>query len=131
MRQDGVRCVVVQCVRLFAYLISTFLVIRMSSGVTIGVLTLPEVLRFCVLHSMSQVWQLGRAIERAKSTHSSVIDTIVEQQQGTLIIVGKVGALGELNFHLPVPPSLSPRSPSISPFSLHLPIPLFLLSHRY
>ena len=63
----------------------------MSSAVALGILTLEEVLSHCVLYSMSQAWQLGRAVKRAKIMHYSVINAVAEQQKGTLLITGKVG----------------------------------------
>ena len=64
--------------------------IRLSAAISLGTFTLPEVLERCVLFSMSQAWQLGRAVLGARVTHSSVLDTIVSQQHGTLVLAGKV-----------------------------------------
>lgn len=49
-----------------------------------------SVLAQMVLFTMSQAWQLGRAVQRAVNTHSSVISAIVEQQGGLVLITGKV-----------------------------------------
>ena len=73
------------------HLIITNTHIRMFAGISLGTFTLPDVLERCVLFSMSQAWQLGRAVLGARVTHSSILDTIVSQQHGTLIIAGKVG----------------------------------------
>ena len=62
----------------------------MQAGVSVGVLTHREVFDRCVLFSMSMAWQLGRAVQRARNMHTSVMEAIVNQQNGTLIIVGKV-----------------------------------------
>ena len=55
-----------------------------------GVLTLQDVLNKAVLLSMSMAWQLGRAVRRAQLTHSSVLQAIAAQQNGVVLIVGKV-----------------------------------------
>ncbi|CAI8049978.1 hypothetical protein GBAR_LOCUS27500, partial [Geodia barretti] len=39
---------------------------------------------------MSMAWQLGRAMRRAKLNNSSVLEGIAAQQNGTILIVGKV-----------------------------------------
>ncbi len=116
-------CLCSTCVCLTDDEVSTFFVIRMTAYVTIGTLTLSEVLRFCVLHSMSQAWQLGRAIQRARSTHSSVIEAIVEQQCGTLIIVGKVSTLSGGDMLLLPYFLFFPHSLSLPPFLSPVPSP--------
>ena len=54
-------------------------------------MTLCEVLKNCVLHTLSHAWQLGRAICRAKQSPCNVIiESIVAQQQGLLLLTGEV-----------------------------------------
>lgn len=62
----------------------------MTCGISIGALSLDEVLRTCVVYSLSQAWQLGRAIARARVMHTNVVDAVVKQQNGLLLITGKV-----------------------------------------
>jgi len=62
----------------------------MSAGVTLGLLSLSEVMSKCVLFSMSQAWQLGRAVMRAQRTHINVLSAVAEQQNGIVLIAGKV-----------------------------------------
>ena len=62
----------------------------MQAAISMGPMNLQEVLKCCVLFSMSMAWQLGRAVQRARNMHTSAIEAIVNQQYGTLIIVGKV-----------------------------------------
>lgn len=62
----------------------------MSCGICLGVLTLQDVLNTAVLLSMSMAWQLGRAVKRARVSHTSVLEAIAEQQNGVILIVGKV-----------------------------------------
>ena len=62
----------------------------MASGVAIGALTLSEVLKTCVHFSVSNAWQLGRAVARARKAHLSVVESVCSHQEGKLIIVGKV-----------------------------------------
>lgn len=64
---------------------------RMSAAIATGVMPFSSVFSNMVLFSMSQAWQLGRAVQRAVNTHTSVISAIVEQQQGLVLITGKVG----------------------------------------
>ena len=62
----------------------------MSSAITLGVMSLSEVMSKCVLFSMSQAWQLGRAVMRAQHTHINVLSAVAEQQNGIVLITGKV-----------------------------------------
>lgn len=62
----------------------------MSAAIVTGVMPFSSALSQMVLYSMSQAWQLGRAVQRAINTHSSVINAVVEQQRGLVLIIGKV-----------------------------------------
>ena len=55
-------------------------------------MTLSDVLNnYCVLHSLSRAWQLGRAICRAKQSPCNVAtEYIITQQQGLLLLTGEV-----------------------------------------
>ena len=55
-----------------------------------GVLTLQEILNKTVLLSLSMAWQLGRAVKRAQINSSNILEAIVAQQNGTILIMGKV-----------------------------------------
>ena len=93
MRQDGVRSAEDGVLRGRGCVTSTVSLpaeCRMSSGVAISSLTLPQVLSSCVLLSLSRAWQLGRAVLRARKAHSNVVTAVVEQQQGLLLFTGKV-----------------------------------------
>ena len=68
-------------------------VCSMSSGISLGTLSLDDVMQTCVVYSLSMAWQLGRAIARARATHSSVVEAVVKQQNGLLLLTGKVQAL--------------------------------------
>lgn len=63
---------------------------RMVCGISAGVLTLQEILNKTVLLSLSMAWQLGRAVRRAQINGSNILEAIVAQQNGTILIVGKV-----------------------------------------
>ena len=63
----------------------------MHSGVALGVMTHKEFMEKSVLFSMSQAWQLGRAIKRARIAHVDIVQTVAEQQKGMVLITGKVG----------------------------------------
>ena len=65
----------------------------MTSALATGVMPFGSVFSKMVLFTMSQAWQLGRAVKRANSSHTSAITAIVEQQKGFLLISGKVRAL--------------------------------------
>ena len=62
----------------------------MSAAVALGVMSLNEMLEKCVLFTMSQAWQLGRAVMRARVLHTDVILAVVEQQKGMVLMTGKV-----------------------------------------
>ena len=62
----------------------------MSSGVTVALMTYKEMLEKSVLFTMSQAWQLGRAVMRARAQHTNVIETVTTQQKGMVLLTGKV-----------------------------------------
>lgn len=62
----------------------------MSAGVATAVMTFSEMLEKCVLFTMSQAWQLGRAVMRARIQHTNIIQAVCEQQKGMVLITGKV-----------------------------------------
>lgn len=84
----------------------------MSAAIATGVMPFGSVLSHMVLFTMSQAWQLGRAVHRAVSTHSSVVNAIAQQQHGLVLIMGKVGL-----------PQLITAFPSPPPFPLSLALP--------
>ncbi len=61
-----------------------------------GVMSYDEMMSKCVLLTMSQAWQLGRAVLRARATHTNVVQAVVEMQHGLILIVGKVCGLAKL-----------------------------------
>lgn len=63
---------------------------RMSSGVALALMTYKEMLEKCILFTMSQAWQLGRAIMRARVQHTNIIETVITQQKGMVLLTGKV-----------------------------------------
>ena len=81
------------CVATFTPIHTNFFLYRMSCGICLGVLTLQDVLNKAVLLSMSMAWQLGRAVKRAQVNHSDVLEAIATQQNGNILIVGKVRTL--------------------------------------
>lgn len=62
----------------------------MSAAVATGVMDYPTMLSKAVLFTMSQAWQLGRAVMRARLTHSPVLTAVAKQQNGLVLITGKV-----------------------------------------
>lgn len=62
----------------------------MECGIATCPITLNQVLSSCVLFSYSQAWQLGRAITGASISKISVVQAIIKQQHGLLLISGKV-----------------------------------------
>ena len=62
----------------------------MSSGIATGVMDYPTMMSKAVLYTLSQAWQLGRAIMRARLKHSPLLTAIAEQQRGLVLITGKV-----------------------------------------
>ena len=72
----------------------------MSSGISLGVLTLQDVLNKAIPLTMSMAWQLGRAVRRAQLSHSSVLEAVATQQNGIILINGKVKKLKTYYFPL-------------------------------
>ena len=70
---------------------------RISAAVATGVMSYDEMMSKAVLLTMSQAWQLGRAVLRARANHTSVIQAIVDMQHGLTLMVGKVWLI--LKFH--------------------------------
>ena len=67
----------------------------MSSGIAIGVMTFKEMMEsYGVLFTMSRAWQLGRAIMRARVQHTNVVQAVIEQQKGMVLMTGKVHVNG-------------------------------------
>ena len=62
----------------------------MSAALAMGVMDYSSVLSKMVLFTMSRAWQLGRAVQRANIMHSSITQSIVEEQEGMVLIIGKV-----------------------------------------
>ena len=62
----------------------------MSSGVALALMTYKEMLEKSILFTMSQAWQLGRAIMRARVQHTNVIEMVTTQQKGIVLLTGKV-----------------------------------------
>ena len=63
---------------------------RMTCGVCIPPLTLDEVFKVCILHSYSRAWQLGRCVMRERLAHGDLVGAIAKQQNGILLLTGKV-----------------------------------------
>ena len=55
-----------------------------------GVINFETVFLKMVVFATSKAWRLGRAVHRAMKMHSSVLEAIVEQQQGVVLLTGKV-----------------------------------------
>lgn len=56
-----------------------------------ALMSIEDVLSKCVLLPYSKAWQLGRAILRTRALGDrSVIEAIIEQQEGSLLTLGKV-----------------------------------------
>lgn len=62
----------------------------MSCGICIRPMSLRQVLDTCVLQSYSRAWRIGRAIVRARRTHDNIIQSVAQQQDGSLLLSGKV-----------------------------------------
>ena len=62
----------------------------MSAAIATGVMPFGSALSDMVLYTMSQAWQLGRAVQRAVKTHGNVVKAIAQQQGGLVLISGKV-----------------------------------------
>ena len=78
------------------------------AGTTFGVMTMSEMKEKCVFFSMRRAWQLGRAVLRAQRTRTNVLDAIKEQQNGIILITGKVSLCREDSSPPPPPPPPPP-----------------------
>ena len=72
------------------YLKHPLLCLSMWAALAMGVMEYGTVLKKMLLFTMSRAWQLGRAVQRAKVTHSNVIQSILEEREGMVLIIGKV-----------------------------------------
>ena len=62
----------------------------MSSGVALCLMTFKEMLEKSVLFTMSLAWQVGRAVMRARLQHTNVVEAVTNQQNGIILLTGKV-----------------------------------------
>ena len=64
----------------------------MSSGVALYLMTFKEMMEKLVMFTMSLAWQLGRAVisMRARVQHTNVIEAVTNQQNGLVLMNGKV-----------------------------------------
>ena len=62
----------------------------MSSGVALCLMTFKEMMEKSVMFTMSLAWQLGRAVMRARVQHTNVIEAVTNQQNGLVLMTGKV-----------------------------------------
>ena len=62
----------------------------MSSGVALCLMTFKEMMEKSVMFTMSLAWQLGRAVMRARVQHTNVIEAVTDQQNGLVLMTGKV-----------------------------------------
>jgi DUF917 family protein len=53
-------------------------------------MTFKEMLEKSVLFTMSLAWQLGRAVMRARLQHTNVVEAVTNQQNGIILLTGKV-----------------------------------------
>ena len=68
-----------------------FFLVSLSAAIATGVMTYSEMLVKSVMFTMSQAWQLGRAVFRARKLHTNAVRAVVEQQHGMVLLTGKVG----------------------------------------
>ena len=74
---------------------------RMTCGICLPPVTLDEMFKDCIIHSYSRAWQLGRCVMRARISHSNVVQAIAKQQNGILLLTGKVNSNNYTLFNLP------------------------------
>ena len=63
---------------------------RFMCAIALGSLTLSNVLKVCILHTISKAWCLGRAVHRAQLAKADPVRAITTSVNGKLIISGKV-----------------------------------------
>lgn len=63
---------------------------RLECVITLGTLTLSDIKRVCILHTISKAWCLGRAVYRAQSAKTDPVMAVTTSMNGKLIISGKV-----------------------------------------
>ena len=54
------------------------------------VLDWKDVQEKCALHTLSRTWRLGNTVLRARHNKASPVDSILQHENGNLLIVGKV-----------------------------------------
>ena len=54
------------------------------------VLDWKDVQEKCALHTLSRTWRLGNTVLRARHNKASPVDSILQHENGKLLIVGKV-----------------------------------------
>ena len=55
-----------------------------------GAINFETVFLKMVVFASSRAWRLGRAVDRAMKMQSSFLEAILEQQQGVILLTGKV-----------------------------------------
>jgi len=55
-----------------------------------GPLKQEDVLKFCVLHTISKAWSIGRAVERGQRAQQDPVNAILGSVPSKLIFKGKV-----------------------------------------
>ena len=72
------------------YLATNFLNFRLTCAISFGNVTLSDVKKVYVLHTISKAWCLGRAVHRAQLAKTDPVMAITSSMNGKLVISGKV-----------------------------------------
>ncbi|XP_013405324.1 uncharacterized protein LOC106170126 [Lingula anatina] len=62
----------------------------LSAGLTMAPLNKDEMMKTTVLYSMSQTWRLGNSILCARKQKTSILDAVIQESGGKVLLVGKV-----------------------------------------
>ena len=63
---------------------------RLMCAISLDSLSLSDVKKVCVLHTISKAWCLGRAIHRAQLAKTDPVMAVTSSTNGKLVISGKV-----------------------------------------
>ena len=63
---------------------------RLMCAINLGNMTLSDVKKVCVLHTISKAWCLGRAVHRAQLAKTDPVMAVTSSMNGKLVISGKV-----------------------------------------
>ena len=60
-------------------------------GISLGVMSLEDIINMCVPHGISHAWEIGRTVIRATRKNLDPVKAVLKEERGSLVIIsGKV-----------------------------------------